>query len=161
MMGNGTGSRLTAASLMSVLSLCLISGCSGGDGVRRAPATGTVTVDGTPLPKGRIVLTPEEGNVALIATALIESGRFEMPARFGPVPGNHRVEIVSTDDGGYAPDDEDAMKRWIAEGRKPIKIIEIPPQYRGDGVLKATVTADGPNQLTFDLVSDTKVSKTR
>ena len=160
MIGNGGSSRFTAASLMSMLSLCLIFGC-GSDSTPRVQAAGTVTVDGVPLPKGRIVLTPETGNVALIATAQIKSGRFEMPARFGPVPGIQRVEIVSTDDGGYAPDDEDAMKRWIAEGRKPIKIIKIPPKYRGDSVLKATVTADGPNQLTFDLVSDPDVSKAR
>ena len=134
----------------------LLVGCGGQPAIPRAAVTGTVTVDGTPLPKGKIVFTPAEGNASLIATAQVVEGRFETPEAFGPIPGMQRVEIISTDDGGYAPDDEAAMERWVAEGRKPIKVVRIPPQYQKDGTLKAEVRMDGPNEFEFELVSNEK-----
>lgn len=138
------------------LSLPMLCGCGGGDGVRRVPVTGMVTVDGTPLPKGKVVFTPVDGNASLFASAPVSAGRFEVPETFGPIPGRQRVEIISTDDGGYAPDDEAAMERWIAGGRKPIRIVKIPRKYLEDGSLLAEVNDSGPNQFAFDLVSREK-----
>lgn len=150
--------RQSAGSLFPLLvaASVLMAGCGGQPEVPRAAVTGTVTVDGTPLPKGKIIFTPAEGNASLIATAQVVEGRFETREAFGPILGMQRVEIISTDDGGYAPDDEAAMERWVAEGRKPIKVVRIPPQYQKDGTLKAEVKTDGPNEFEFELVSNEK-----
>ena len=150
--------HLSAGRLFPLLAAAplLFAGCGGPHEIPRVAVTGTVTVDGTPLPKGKIVFTPAEGNASLIATAQVVGGRFEAPESFGPIPGMQRVEITSTDDGGYAPDDEAAMERWVAEGRKPIKVVRIPPQYQKDGKLKAEVKTDGSNEFQFELVSSEK-----
>lgn len=134
----------------------LMAGCGGQPQIPRVPVAGIVTVDGTPLPKGKVVFTPAEGNASLIAMAQVVDGRFETPEAFGAIPGVQRVEIISTDDGGYSPDDEAAMERWVAGGRKPIKVVRIPPQYRKDGKLKAEVKTDGPNEFRFELASSEK-----
>lgn len=142
--------------LLLVTGSLFVVGCSGQSQVPRIAVTGTVTVDGTPLPKGKVVFTPAEGNASLMAMAQIVDGRFETPESFGPIPGIQRVEIISTDDGGYAPDDEAAMERWVAGGRKPIKVVRIPPQYQKDGKLKAEVKTEGPNEFKFELASSEK-----
>lgn len=134
----------------------LMAGCGGQPQIPRIPVAGIVTVDGTPLPKGKVVFTPAEGNASLIAMAQVVDGRFETPEAFGPIPGVQRVEIISTDDGGYAPDDEAAMERWVAGGRKPIKVVRIPKQYQKDGKLKAEVKTGGPNEFKFELASSEK-----
>lgn len=134
----------------------LMDGCGGQSQAPRVTVKGIVTVDGAPLPKGKVVFTPADGNASLIATAQVVDGRFETVESFGPIPGMQRVEIISTDDGGYAPDDEAAMQRWVAEGRKPIKVVRIPPQYQKDGKLKAEVKSDGSNEFKFELASSEK-----
>ncbi|AMV22131.1 hypothetical protein VT03_29780 [Planctomyces sp. SH-PL14] len=133
-----------------------MAGCGGQPQIPRIPVAGIVTVDGTPLPKGKVVFTPAEGNASLIAMAQVVDGRFETPEAFGAIPGVQRVEIISTDDGGYAPDDEAAMERWVAGGRKPIKVVRIPKQYQKDGKLKAEVKTGGPNEFKFELASSEK-----
>jgi hypothetical protein len=126
------------------------------ENVKRASVRGVVTVDGEPLPKGKIVFAPDGAHSAQMATVPVSNGQFDVPDNFGPIIGAHRIEIISTDDGGYSPDDEAAMERWIAGGRKPIKIVRIPEEYNQDGKLKAEVTEDGPNEFKFELASNSK-----
>jgi hypothetical protein len=69
----------------------VIAGCGG----NRASVQGTVTYDGQPVDGGRIHFIPEgepKGRPAV--HAVIEQGRYYLPASQGPEFGRHRVEIV-------------------------------------------------------------------
>lgn len=151
---NATSSAVRVG--MAITLTLALTGC-GGPKVPRAAVQGMISVDGEPLPKGKILFAPSGEHAAWMSTLPVVAGKFEAPAQTGPVVGEHRIEIVSTDDGGFAPDDEAAMERWIAEGRKPLKIVRVSDRYNKESDLKATVTATGPNEFRFDLES--KASK--
>ena len=76
-------------------------GCSGevGDDKPREPVSGTVTLDGQPLPEGIILFAPAggPGEAVASATGKIENGQFSIPRTQGPVPGNYKVSISHTD----------------------------------------------------------------
>jgi len=147
---NATSSAVRVG--MAITLALTLTGC-GEPKIPRAAVQGMISVDGEPLPKGRILFAPSGEQAAWMCTLPVVGGKFEAPATTGPVVGEHRIEIVSTDDGGFAPDDEAAMDRWVAEGKKPLKIVKVPDRYSKDSDLKATVTADGPNEFRFALES--------
>lgn len=78
--------------------------------------TGTVKLDGSPLLRGIIVLTPVDQPNAPAVTVLItntgtgELGRFNVPASRGPVEGQYKVEVR-----------QDAT-RWTSNSRDPFMI---------------------------------------
>lgn len=129
------------------------AGCGAGpdDAPLRAPVTGTVTLDNQPLPSGVIRFVPEGTTTGPQASASITDGTFQLPEELGPVVGSHRVEIESTDDGGLAFDDEEAVQRLQASGRKRVQVFRIPPVYNRQSQLRADIDAEAPNQLTFEL----------
>ena len=95
-----------------------VAGCAGtGDAPPRAPVMGLVTLDGELLNTGVIRFVPADGTTGPQTTAVIDRGLFTLPAEQGPIVGTHRVEIVSTDTGGLAMDDEQALA--TARGADP------------------------------------------
>lgn len=146
--------------LTSLFCLCLalsgLTGCSSSDEYPRAAARGIVTLDGDPLSQGTIRFIPDGDNEGPQATATIHEGIFNVPADFGPIVGTNRIEIISTDDGGFAEDDEDAIKRLKAEGIKKIEVVRVPVQYNKRSTLTKSITAEGENDFTFELVSNTR-----
>lgn len=84
-------------------------------------------------------------------SVVVEQGQFQVDAEQGPVVGSHRIEIQSTDNGGYAMDDEDAIRRLRESGVKRIEAVRIPPQYNTRSTLKETVAAGGPNDFRFEV----------
>jgi hypothetical protein len=79
----------------------------------RVAVRGRVTVDGQPLPRGTVVLTPE-GNIAAPAVIAYvfgtgsQPGEFAVRAERGPTPGRYRVEVR-----------QDAT-RWLSNARDPV-----------------------------------------
>jgi acetyl esterase/lipase len=79
----------------------------------RVAVSGRVTVDGQPLPRGTVVLTPE-GNIAAPAVIAYvfgtgsQPGEFAVRAERGPTPGRYRVEVR-----------QDAT-RWLSNARDPV-----------------------------------------
>lgn len=74
---------------------CLLAGC--GRGVTLVPVSGTVTVDGKPLPAGAIMVAPADGRAA--GGRIGADGRFTLStwqAGDGVVAGTHRVEVIAT-----------------------------------------------------------------
>jgi hypothetical protein len=112
-----------------------------------------VTLDGRPLTQGVIRFVPAEGTAGPQASVEIAGGMFSVDDTHGPVVGQHRVEIVSTDNGGFAMDDETAVQRLQAEGVKRIEAVRVPAVYNTQSELVASVTAEGPNQFKFDLTT--------
>ena len=86
---------LTAVSL-------LFCGC--GDS-RREPAKGVVTVDGTPLEKGYIMLHPMSGTEGPNAGADIIDGAYEIASSKGVFEGKFKVEIKGWRDSGKKMED--------------------------------------------------------
>jgi hypothetical protein len=133
----------------------LLAGCGGGDVVvlSRAAVEGTVSLDDQPLQEGVVRFVPTNGTPGPKTSVIVSAGRFSIDAEHGPVVGTHRIEIESTDDGGYAPDDEEALARLHASGSLVIDVITVPDVYNRRSRLTETVTADGPNQFQFALSS--------
>lgn len=149
--------KRVALSLCFCLVLSTLAGCgASGNDYPRAAARGIVTLDGDPLSSGVIRFIPEGDNAGPQASASIREGIFNVPVDFGPVVGTNRIEIISTDDGGFAEDDEQAIQRLKQEGIKQIKVVKVPAQYNKQSKLTKSITADGENDFTFELVSTTK-----
>jgi len=120
--------------LAAALGLSAVGGC------RKAPpplvpVSGTVSVEGKPLPEGFLYFkTIETGNLERVE---IGGGHFEGKAH----PGKRRVEI-------YA----ERPKRVIIDG-KEVDVPEnyIDPAYNTESTLTEDVTLEGPNRFTFDV----------
>jgi hypothetical protein len=108
--------------------------------------TGTVTVDGKPLPKGMLLLEPEgEGADRRRAFGEIIDGRIVLPeGRHDLRPGPYRVEIRWQQQTG----------RWIAKDKTEPAAPEVrellPAKYHEKSELRADLRP-GDNELTFDL----------
>lgn len=116
-----------------------ITGCSSGPPEPpRFPVSGTVTMNGTPLPEGKInFITPAQG---VIETLEVKDGKFEGKAQ----AGERRVEINS-----YKVEvvNKDGMQ-------SEAQIELVPQEYNKDSKLVAQVTEEGPNNLSFDVKSN-------
>ena len=105
------------------------------------PVSGTVTMDGQPLADGEIhFITRAEGALDIVP---IQGGKFEGQAK----AGKRRVEIHSFREG-------EPMAPFPGADPEPTREDIIPARYASLSELEADVTTDGPNQYTFELVSD-------
>ncbi len=123
-------------------------GCSqpvsnpGGVGV-----SGVVTMNGAPLSKGTITFAPDEPGTGTTATGVIgSSGAYQLgtaKAGDGAQPGRYKVTVVSVD-----------SEATMDEKGKPIPAKSAIPEKFGNAAtsgLTATIEADGPQTLDFDL----------
>jgi hypothetical protein len=119
----------------------LTLGC--GDG-GRAAVSGTVMLDGQPLPEGSITFFPTDGNRGPSAGGVIQDGTFEIDTRDGPMIGKNRVEIRSNTPTG----------RKIIDPRMPTmqldEILAVPKRYNSDSELVRDLHP-GHNELNFEL----------
>lgn len=144
------------------LCLCLafagFTGCSSSDEeFPRASVRGIVLLDEEPLPRGVIRFIPHGENKGPKSSATIRNGMFKVDDEHGPIAGPSRIEIVSTDDGGFAPDDEEALKKLTASKKKKvIKVIKVPAIYNSRSTMVKTIVPDADNDFTFNLVSKQK-----
>lgn len=139
--------------LVAAAALCAC-GCSRErPGPPRAAVQGTVTLDGAPLAQGWVRFIPTEETKGPSTTVPVADGRFEADAEHGPVVGRHRIEIASTDDGGYPLDDETAPQRLREAGIKRIDLVRVPEIYNSRSTLVEVVTETGPNEFQFELTT--------
>jgi len=127
--------RVTAA--VSLMVLLVLGGC-GRKGPIMVPVSGTVTLDGKPMPDGIIYFkTIVEGSVDQMQ---IKDGKFAGKVEVG----DRRVEICRY---GLGP----PIK--MGNGEIPNKIETLPARYNDASKLTATVTKRGPNEFTFAVES--------
>jgi hypothetical protein len=139
--------------LVAVAALCSC-GCSRErPGPLRVAVQGTVTLDGAPLAQGVVRFVPIEGTPGPKTTVFVTDGKFAADEAHGPVVGRHRIEIESTDDGGYPLDDETAPQRLREAGIKRIDLIRVPEIYNSRSTLVEVVTEAGPNEFQFQLTT--------
>lgn len=117
----------------------LLAGCGGGTEPQRYPVSGTVTLDGQPLPEGLIFFKTVA--TGAIDTMEIKAGKFAGEAQ----PGERRVEIV-------------AYRESTAPGTTPgmeanAEVNYIPPRYNSQSTLTAQVKPEGPNEFSFEVTS--------
>lgn len=142
------------SSVGRVLGVCgllglLLTGCNDNP-MGLAPVTGTVTLDGAPLDQGSIHFESVDGGNAVNTGAVIENGKYAIPAKNGLKPGKFKVAISSAPTEATITDPQEAMN--AASAAKP-PANRIPPQYNNQTTLEATVTESGPNSFDFDLKS--------
>lgn len=126
---------------LTLLGLFLLCGCGDSDTVKRVPVSGTVTLDGEPLPEGEIVLRPANGPGATDG-GKIENGAFS----FEVTPGSKSIEITAWREipGSY---------QQLETGESGSSREQyVPSEYNE----KTTLTADIPESglespLTFEL----------
>ena len=93
----------------------------------RLPLNGFVKLDGKPLLRGMIVLTPEDDPndppviVYMTNTGTGPLGRFEVPAGQGPVAGKYKVEV------------RQEATRWTSNSRDPF-MINMMAKMRADSL---------------------------
>ncbi len=146
--------RMVGLTLLFTASLTC--GCGKVDGPQRAAVQGSVLLNGLPMPAGVIRFIPQGTTAGPKVTATIEVGHFELPAWNGPLVGEHRVEIELRNDGGIAPDDEQAMQRLqsLPRNQRPkIKLERIPERYNRRSELVAQISPTATNELNYELVS--------
>ena len=128
----------------SLLSL-LATGC--GSGYSLGTVTGTVTLDGKPLPQATVTFSRGQGRMSVGTTD--EQGRYKLlytVNQQGAEPGTHTVRITAQIDAVSGEGDLAAV-----EGRKEL----LPPRYHDRTELTAEVKP-GRNTIDFDLTSTVK-----
>ena len=83
----------------------------------------------------------------------LKLGNFAIDLKEGPAAGKHRIEIESTDFGGLAMDDEDAINRLEMQRTKRVKVAQVPARYNRQSILAETLEASELNELRFELTS--------
>jgi hypothetical protein len=141
--------RRTAA-LFPLLSIVATSGCAdpnaSGDTLPRVAVSGSVTLDGTPLPAGSIQFVPKsaEAGKGVTATGEIKDGKFAIAKAQGPVPGDYEVSISSLHGLVISPSEQ--------PGPPPKQEAEkVPDRYNTNTTLTQDVSAGGPNAFEFAL----------
>lgn len=133
---------------VAAVAIAVVSGCgSGGENLPRQAASGTVTLDGKPLPSGSISFQPTgEGQPATQADAPISDGKFEIPRAQGLVPGKYAVRITTvvtaTAEGGVPGEAYPKTAKEI-----------IPKKYNAASTLTAEVVGGGAKTFDFTLES--------
>ena len=138
------------ASFAAVLLGCAaFVGCGGNNPLGRKAISGTVKLDGQPLPNGQIELHPVEGGVQ--SGAAIKDGAYSMSRDTGPALGKYRVVIYDTYETppqppGYMPGDD------LPPPPKP----KVPPDWNTKSKQTIEVKKEGPFKFDFDVVTKKK-----
>jgi len=125
----------------------LLAGCGPANPLGRKPLSGSITLDGKPLERGAIEFHPlEEGGVQ--SGALINAGRYSIPAHQGATPGKYRVVIYDTYESpplppGHMPGDD----------LPPTPKLKVPPEWNTKSQHTIEVNKSGPFKFNFDIVT--------
>ncbi|NQT37837.1 MAG: carboxypeptidase regulatory-like domain-containing protein [Planctomycetes bacterium] len=136
--------------LLLTLALLVAAGC-GGESYPLAQVSGTVTLDGKPLPEARVFFEPkrkgENINSGFGSTATTnEQGRFQLTSLggdSGAVIGEHYV-LIRTIRGEEGPNGQVVI----------VSREKLPSRYHDQSTLIFTVPPDGTEQADFALTSD-------
>jgi hypothetical protein len=133
--------------LAPTVALLAIAGCAQ-DGPELAEVTGTVRLDGQPVPGANVVFRPQEGQSGSPAYGITDAeGNYVL--RFtrdkeGVIPGKYDVEITTEK---LSAEDAEALK---AEGQDVYEFVRVPAKYGRPGELKREVPPEG-GTVDFDL----------
>lgn len=143
------------------LTMLILSACGGGpddlpDDL--VPVTGTIKLDGEPVPQATVVFKPQEGTKHSASAVTDEKGVYELvysSQNNGIPPGEYTVTVnygefwEPTYPDGFDPDTAPASEKKKYE-TPPIK---IPARYSEGGALQAEVKAGETNTIDFNMES--------
>jgi len=136
---------------VSIILLAAVIGCSRASGPELASVSGTVRLDGEPLPGADLLFIPENGSPSSGATD--QNGRYYLrysASRDGAMPGKHTVRIST-----YRAARLDENGQHV-----PGSPEKLPPEYHRNSKLTEEVKS-GKNTIDFDLKSGGKVEQPR
>jgi len=131
-------------SLLFLFAGFLTGGCSKNTDGRQA-ISGTVTVDGTPVPAGSISFQPTEGQ-ATSSGAMISNGKFNIPADDGLLAGKYRIAISAP-----MPGSEPANAQALPGDAPPLAKDMIPPDWNTSSKQFVEVKKTGSNTFPFEI----------
>ena len=121
-----------------------IAGCSDDSKLSKVPLTGSVTLDGNPIPNGEILFYPLEGTRGSVSGGAIKDGKYIADGRGGVPLGAHKVEIRAFR-APKSPSSAAALEGGPAEQY-------LPRKFNIDSELKAEVNSSSET-LDFNLQS--------
>lgn len=145
------------ASIVSVSTMAVLTGCGPG-GTLPATVQGTVTVNGSPAPKGLEIIFQPKGQGVTCFGYTDGEGKYELslnPRRKGAQPGVNTVtvqpilaaeETPATDDNGSGA----SMKMVIPSNLEDLKIAK---KFRDPASYEVTVK-DGPNTIDLEISAE-------
>ncbi|MDB5385305.1 MAG: hypothetical protein JWM11_951 [Planctomycetaceae bacterium] len=142
--------------LLIVSSCAGLAGCGASESLGRLPIKGTVIMDGEPLDHGAIDFKPQGTGAHLVgAGAVIEDGKFSIPADQGLIPGKYMVSISAPDkEGAGGPGTEQSPEAAMNSVANAPPINErLPAKYNATTELMKDVTSPGPNEFEFKVES--------
>ena len=114
--------------------LGVAAGCgSAPTGPVMVPVTGTVTLDGKPLPQGVVTLLPSAGGRAPSATT-DDQGKFQVES----IAGDHKVAVSKVEVTGGPPPSADGLAPDFATAPQKVKAI-VPERYNRPDTSALTV----------------------
>ena len=126
-----------------VVVFSLINGCSSEK--QRYPVQGQITFKGQPVTEGSIQFHPLLPTEGFLEGAMIEAGRYKIPAQKGLLPGKYQVLVSAPDYKGKKPDPT------VAPGAVFQSKELFPEIYNTKSTLVVEVTSQGPNNFDFHL----------
>ena len=138
-----------------LLLLCVLTvgltGCGDGDPLNRKGISGTVTVDGKPVPNGSIGFEPlVAGGVG--SGAVITDGKYSIDKKDGLPPGKYRVRITGDDGQNFGVSEGKMPGDEIMPARKSL----VPESWNAKSKHEIDVTDQGPFVFDFQIGSKDK-----
>lgn len=127
------------------LPLCLLAGCGGGGKDEGVTVTGTVTLDGQPLPAGQVVFEIPNSTEQRIGG--IDNGKFEVKGvPVGKVRAAVRTSMMQAQ---YAAEQRFASKAG-GKANKP-DFVPVPPRYEDVGKANLEFDVAPGKPITIEL----------
>ena len=136
--------RRLAQTTCSVLVVAWLVGCGKGDGLKRAPLVGILTLQGSPLAGASVEFTPVGGTAGPGAIGVADGdGRFQVISsrrgHEGIPPGEYTVRVSL-----FADEDGTPLDPEATQADNPFSYEAIPEPYCGPGSpLKVSIPEEG------------------
>lgn len=140
--------RWNSIAVICCLGAALLGGCGPDNPRGTLGLEGDVTFQGKPLDQGTIEFTAIGEGAAAHTGAVIENGRYSVPAHQGLPPGTYRVRISSLqeDPAGATPEAPGMPMQGAAQ---PEELI--PQDYSGPESTQEITVSDDSTEFNFDI----------
>lgn len=128
---------------LAIVALISLFGC--GSGKQRFPIEGEITLNGQAVKEGSIQFHPLAPSEGFLEGAIIQAGRYKIPAEKGLLAGKYQVLISSPDNKGKKSDSNEAPGS-VYQAREL-----IPEIYNTKSTLTVEVLPKGQNNFDFHL----------
>jgi len=137
-----------------VLFVTATSGCGdAGDGLERVSVSGSVTLNGEPVPHGVIRFAPSAETEGPMASAMITDGQYQINQDQGPVPGEYEVRVHAYSDpnaSSSAPSGNTKLGPKISDDDSAPDNNQVPTTKVAPVETKQTFEATIPKASSFE-----------